>query len=94
MLIDRSVFGLAQFCEKLQKYCVLQYFVGIDLLMLCKVEGQKIRETTCGLIYQDDNRSVFCGLESWSRICQKVWKRCKLQDIVRFYNIRTACVKR
>ena len=41
MLIDRSVFGLAQFCEKLQKYCVLQYFVGIDLLMLCKVKGQK-----------------------------------------------------
>ena len=64
MLIDCSVFRLAQFCEKLQKYCVLQYFVGIDLLMLCKVEGQKVRETICGLIYQDDNGSVFCGLES------------------------------
>ena len=94
MLIDGSVFGLAQFCEKLQKHCVLQYFVGIDLLMLCKVEGQKFRETTYGLIYQDDNRSVLCGLASWIRICQKVWRRCKVQDFVRFYNVLTARVKR
>ena len=93
MLIDGSVVGLAQFCEKLQKYCVLQYFVGIDLLMLCKVRCQKMWETICGLIRQNDNRSVFCGLESWSRLCQKVWKCCKLEDFVRFYNVRTARVK-
>ena len=85
MPIDRSVFGLAQFCEKLQRHCVLQYFVGIDLLMLCKVEGQKIRETTCGLIYQDDNRSVFAlkiGVEFVKRFASPVNYKTSCASIV------------
>ena len=60
--------------------------------MSWKVEGQKIRGTTGGLISQDDNRSVFCGFAYWNRLCQKASKCQKLQDFVRFYNVRTPCV--
>ena len=55
MLIDRRCLGLAELYEKLLKYCVLQDFVCMNWLVLCEVKGPKFRETTWGLIYQDDN---------------------------------------
>ena len=68
--------------------------MAVDSLMLCTVEGLKIRGTTCGFSYQDCNRSYFCGFGSSGLNFEKALKCCRLQDFMRFYNVRTARMKR
>ena len=69
---------------KLQASCGLQCLVGVDSLMLCTAESLKTRGITCGLIYEDDRRSFFCGFGSRSPMREEALKRRQSHDFMRF----------